>query len=190
VNQEISTPIPNFTARLSATPHGARQARLLAVEQLRSWGLPLDPAELIVAELAANAASHGRVAGRNFRLTLYAVGGTLRIEVTDTRGDRLPERRRAGAEDDSGRGLILVDTLAERWGTALGPAPRKTVWAEVRVGQEWPSSAVSSSPASGTEPESRAGRSGNASTFISSMTGGAGCGGLGMTAASEWPPQP
>lgn len=191
ISTHISTPVPNFTARLSPTPRGARLARLLAREQLRSWGLPLDPAELIVAELAANAAGHGRVAGRDFRLTLYAVGDTLRIEVTDTRGDRLPELGRPEPDADGGRGLLLVEALAERWGTAPGPAPRKTVWAEVRVkGQEWPSSAVSSSPVSGTEPESRAGRSGKASTRVSSTTGDAGCGGLGMTAASEWPPQP
>jgi hypothetical protein len=57
-------------------------------------------------------------------------------------------------------------------------------------GYEWPSSSVSSSAATGTEPESEAGRRGNGSTRVSSMTGGAGWGGLGMTAASEWPPQP
>jgi anti-sigma regulatory factor (Ser/Thr protein kinase) len=76
--------IQNFSVLLSPTPRGARLARLLATEQLRSWGLPLDPARLIVAELANNAATHGRVPGRNFRLLLYVVGGTLRIEVTVT----------------------------------------------------------------------------------------------------------
>ncbi|PKW09210.1 hypothetical protein SAMN05428944_3636 [Streptomyces sp. 1222.5] len=90
MNQEISTRVPNFTVRLSPTPLGARLARLLATERLRTWGLPPDPAALVVAELAANAVVHGRVTGRDFRLTLYAVAGTLRIEVTDTRGDRLP----------------------------------------------------------------------------------------------------
>lgn len=191
ISTHISTPVPHFTVRLSPTPRGARLARLLAREQLRTWGLPLEPAELIVAELAANAATHGRVAGRDFRLMMYAVGDTLRIEVTDTRGDRVPQALRPTPDADGGRGLLLVDALAERWGTAPGPSPRKTVWAEVRVKpQEWPSSAVSSSPVSGTEPESRAGRSGKGSTRVSSMTGAAGCGGLGMTAASEWPPQP
>ncbi|MBY8846958.1 ATP-binding protein [Streptomyces sp. SP2-10] len=135
MNQEISTPVPNFTAQLSPTPRGARLARLLAGAQLRTWGLPLDPAELIVGELATNAATHGRVAGRDFRLTLYVVGDTLRIEVTDTRGDRLPCPVSAPAADaDGGRGLLLVAALAERWGTAPGLPPRKTVWAEVRVG--------------------------------------------------------
>ncbi|MEU5536792.1 ATP-binding protein [Streptomyces sp. NPDC020362] len=129
MNQEISTHIPNFCVRLSPTPRGARLARLLATEQLRSWGLPLDPAVHVVGELAVNAATHGRVAGRDFRLVLYVVADTLRIEVTDTRGDLLP---RAG----SGLGLRLVDALADRWGTTPGLAPRKTVWAEIGLAEE------------------------------------------------------
>ncbi|MGW2651207.1 ATP-binding protein [Streptomyces sp. NPDC001393] len=136
MNQEISTPIPNFTVQLSPTPRGARLARLLATEQLRSWGIPLDPAELIVAELAANAATHGRVTGRDFRLTLYAVGDTLRIEVTDTRGDRLPQPARPAPDADSGRGLLLVEALADKWGVAPGLPPRKTVWAEIHLPPE------------------------------------------------------
>ncbi|MCC5476828.1 ATP-binding protein [Streptomyces barringtoniae] len=133
---ELTSPIPNFTVLLSPTRRGARLARLLAAEQLRTWGLPLDAAAHIVAELVANAATHGRVPGRNFRLTLYVVGGTLRIEVTDTRGDRLPGMRRPDAEEDSGRGLVLVDALADRWGVSTGRTPRKTVWAEITLPQE------------------------------------------------------
>ncbi|WP_260471052.1 ATP-binding protein, partial [Streptomyces sp. RP5T] len=105
----------------------------LATEQLRSWGIPLDAAVHIVAELATNAATHSRVPGRDFRLTLYVVGATLRIEVTDTRGDRLPQPQVAAPDAESGRGLTLVDALADRWGTAPGPYPRKTVWAELDV---------------------------------------------------------
>jgi len=136
MNQETVAP-PNFTALLSPTPRGARLARLLATEQLRAWGVPLDRAPQIVAELAANAVTHGRVPGRDFRLTLYVVAATLRIEVTDTRGDELPritpESTLADAESESGRGLLLVDALADRWGVAEGARPRKTVWAEVRL---------------------------------------------------------
>ncbi|MGW6641758.1 ATP-binding protein [Streptomyces iakyrus] len=131
MNQE--TAIRNISLLLSPTPRGARLARLLSVEQLRSWGLPLDPAEQIVAELAANAATHGRVPGRDFRMTLYLVGGTLRIEVTDTRGDRLPHPARPAPDATTGRGLLLVAALADRWGVIPGPHPRKTVWAEVGV---------------------------------------------------------
>ncbi|AZQ35345.1 ATP-binding protein [Streptomyces cyaneochromogenes] len=140
MNREMTAPendlthtIRNFSVLLSPTPRGARLARLLATEQLRSWGLPLDPAEHIVAELAVNAATHGRVPGRDFRLTLYVVADTLRIEVTDTRGDLLPQRTPTAPDAESGRGLLLVEALADRWGAAPGPYPRKTVWAEVKV---------------------------------------------------------
>ncbi|WP_416977656.1 ATP-binding protein [Streptomyces sp. T028] len=142
MNQEITEPrtqrdgsTPHFSVLLSPTPRGARLARLLATEHLRPLGLfPLDRVEHIVAELAANAISHGRVPGRDFRLKLYVVGDTLRIEVTDTRGDRLPSAQRTAPDNESGRGLVLVDALADRWGVAEGPAPLKTVWAEVRTG--------------------------------------------------------
>jgi hypothetical protein len=145
VNQETAapaaqptTPIRNFSVPLSPTPRGARLARLLATEQLRTWGLPLDPAVHIVAELAANAATHGRVPGRDFRVTLYVVGDTLRIEVTDTRGDRPPCAQHPSPDAESGRGLVLVDALADRWGAAPGPYPRKTVWAEVALPEAAP----------------------------------------------------
>ncbi|MGQ4361011.1 ATP-binding protein [Streptomyces sp. SAS_272] len=123
----------NFSVRLSPTPRGARLARLLTVEQLRFWGVPVDPAGQLVAELAANAVTHGRVPGRDFRLTLYVIANTLRIEVTDTAGDRPPRAPRpdADAESESGRGLLLVEALADRWGWAPELRPRKTVWAEL-----------------------------------------------------------
>ncbi|MEU6330171.1 ATP-binding protein [Streptomyces sp. NPDC047049] len=127
-------PASRYSVPLSATPRGARLARILAVEQLASWGLLLDQARLLVAELAANAVQHGRVAGRSFRLTLaVAPSATLRIEVTDTRGDRLPVRvpGLGGVLAESGHGLLLVEELADRWGVEEGPVPCKTVWAEV-----------------------------------------------------------
>ncbi|GGW91160.1 ATP-binding protein [Streptomyces lomondensis] len=128
---ELATQVRNFSLQLSPTPRGARLARLLATEQLRSWGLPLDPAAQLVAELSTNAATHGRIPGRDFRLLLYVVADTLRIEVTDTRDDRLPTPQLPDAEAESGRGLLLVDAFADRWGVTPGLPPRKTVWAEV-----------------------------------------------------------
>ncbi|GAB2948964.1 ATP-binding protein [Streptomyces heilongjiangensis] len=144
LDTEHPSPIRNFSVRLSSTPRGARLARLLATEHLRTWGLPSDPAEHIVAELAANAATHGRVQGRDFDLTLYVIGATLRIEVTDTRAERLPCTRRPASNDESGRGLLLVEALADRWGTTPGRPPRKTIWAEVRLR---PASATAQPPA-------------------------------------------
>lgn len=108
---------------------------MLTVARLARWALPHDTAAHIVAELAANAALHGRVPGREFRLTLDAdAPGVLRIEVTDARADRLPAIPRSGEpEAESGRGLFLVAALSARWGVTSGPFPTKTVWAEVEV---------------------------------------------------------
>ncbi|MGN9760836.1 ATP-binding protein [Streptomyces sp. SD31] len=133
---ELITPTRRFSLRLSSTPRGARLARLLTAEQLRSWGLPLDPAAHIVAELAANAVTHGRAPGRDFRLLIHAAGDTVRIEVTDTRADRLPRTELSTPEAESGRGLVIVTTLADRWGVTPGLPPRKTVWAEVDLAPE------------------------------------------------------
>ncbi|MDX3308294.1 ATP-binding protein [Streptomyces sp. ME08-AFT2] len=128
----------DFSVRLSPTPRGARLARLLTTEQLRCWGMPVDPAGQIVAELAANAVTHGRVPGRDFRLTLYVIAHTLRIEVTDTAWGRPPRLPPEGSEGEaeSGRGLLLVEALADRWGWAPELRPRKTVWAEVAIPPE------------------------------------------------------
>lgn len=126
-----------FSMLLSSTPRGARLARRLAGEWLDTWGFPYgssahDAVTLIVAELANNAAQHGRVAGRDFRLGLCAVGeATVRVEVTDTRSERLPVTLTPTSEATNGRGLVLVDALATRWDVRprVG-APGKTVWAE------------------------------------------------------------
>ncbi|MFF2931800.1 ATP-binding protein [Streptomyces mirabilis] len=140
MNQEKSTqlhsPARHFSVLLSPTPRGARLARLLATEWLRTWDLPhgiTETAEHLVAELAANAATHGRLPGRDFRLALHATTDVLRIEVTDTRGDDLPHCQPPSTAAVSGRGLLLVEALADRWGVERGPVPRKTVWAELRL---------------------------------------------------------
>jgi anti-sigma regulatory factor (Ser/Thr protein kinase) len=138
VNQRTAhSPLRHFSVPLSATRRGARLARLLAAEQLQGWGLPLDPARIVVAELAANAVLHGRVPGRSFRLTLsLRVPRTLSVEVADARGERWPTRVRDGAEEgaESGYGLLLVEEFADRWGVRSGPVPCKTVWAELDLG--------------------------------------------------------
>lgn len=96
------------------------------------WGLPSESAAHIVAELAANATVHGRVSGRDFQLRLSVhPESRLRIEVTDTRDDRLPAVATPDPLAESGRDLVIVEALATRWGIAPGPVPRKTVWAEL-----------------------------------------------------------
>ncbi|WP_328770244.1 ATP-binding protein [Streptomyces sp. NBC_00286] len=135
---QLAAPARHFSVLLSPTPRGARLARLLATEWLRTWDLPYgvaDRAAHVVAELGANAATHGRVTGRDFRLALLAHAETLRIEVTDTRGDNLPRLQPPTPETESGRGLLLVEALVDRCGVELGPVPRKTVWAELDLTQ-------------------------------------------------------
>ncbi|MCX4769057.1 ATP-binding protein [Streptomyces sp. NBC_01285] len=134
-----------FVQRFSSTPRGARLARRLAVHQLHVWGIPYrsdvsDTAALLVAELAANAATHGRVPGRDFELLLgMAAGcpeklGTLRIEVTDTRGECRPPGPgrvvKPPPGSGSGYGLVLVEALADRW-AVLERVPGKTVGVEL-----------------------------------------------------------
>ncbi|MEW1888544.1 ATP-binding protein [Streptomyces sp. NPDC085659] len=137
MNREITrteTPAParQFAVLLSPTRRGARLARLLTTAHLSDWGLPTEAAAHIVAELAANAATHGRVQGRDFRLSLtVSPEQRLRIELTDTRSDQLPVPDHPGPYAESGRGLLIVAALADRWGVEEGPVPRKTVWAEL-----------------------------------------------------------
>ncbi|HEY9439049.1 MAG TPA: ATP-binding protein, partial [Streptomyces sp.] len=122
------------------TRRAARLARLLTVAHLGHWGVPSEAAAHVVAELANNAVIHGRVPGRDFRLdlTVHDDDSLLRIEVTDTRGDRLPlagggAALSGDADTESGRGLLIVGGLADRWGVVPGPVPRKTVWAEITL---------------------------------------------------------
>ncbi|MFE9355449.1 hypothetical protein ACFYPB_14920 [Streptomyces olivaceoviridis] len=82
--------------RFSSTPRGARLARRLCGNRLDAWGLPYgsnahDTATLVAVELCANV-RHGHVTDRDFRVFFTAdpATGTVRGEVTDARGERLP----------------------------------------------------------------------------------------------------
>ncbi|MHC5705288.1 ATP-binding protein [Streptomyces tirandamycinicus] len=132
-------PIRQLVLRFSSTRRGARLARRFAVEQFSEWtGLPhdSDPARavaLVTAELASNVVRHGSLPGRDFRLTLLLPPHAFRIEVTDTRPERLPPHTAPRPADEaSGRGLLLVQAYAGRWGCTVRDAYTKTVWAEVQ----------------------------------------------------------
>ncbi|MEV4942965.1 ATP-binding protein [Streptomyces zaomyceticus] len=130
-----------FALRFTSTARGARLARRLVAVRLDEWGVPYgtgahETVVLVAAELATNAVRHGHVPGRDFRLSLRVADGIARVEVSDTRAERVPpgpgKLTGPGPEAaDGGRGLLLVEALAERWGWCprLG-APGKTVWAE------------------------------------------------------------
>ncbi|WP_408996384.1 ATP-binding protein [Streptomyces europaeiscabiei] len=134
---EVGTTTDEFTMRFSPTPRGARLARRLVADRLDVWGHPYTSAvnetlTLITAELAANAVRHGHVPGRDFEVRLTGTDGVLRVEVSDTRAERVPPRSpdEPPGDAESGRGLMLVEALADKWGTTPRVnAPGKTVWA-------------------------------------------------------------
>lgn len=91
-------------------------------------GLIADDAILVADELVSNALQHGE-APRACRLIVVGNGSRLRIEVDDTS----PQAPRIRTPDHTGgRGLILVDRLASRWGFTHHYG-HKTVWAELTL---------------------------------------------------------
>ncbi|MDQ0984941.1 ATP-binding protein [Streptomyces sp. V2I9] len=128
-----------LSRQFPSTPRGARLARRTVVRQLDQWGFgPLSDAScsvaLVVAELAANAVCHGRLRGRNFHLRVDYEGpaSRFRIEVSDAVLGRVPEQPALPEDDqESGRGLFLVESVATRWGWESRNPIGKTVWAEV-----------------------------------------------------------
>ena len=128
-----------FAMQFTSSPRGARLARRLAVKRMEQWRCAATSdiscsVALLVGELTANAVRHGRVPGRDFalRLVLDPERARVRIEVSDANPEPPPVRSVApGPDDESGRGLLLVDILAARWGTSPRSPVGKTVWAEV-----------------------------------------------------------
>jgi PAS domain S-box-containing protein len=110
---------------LPAEPAVVAGARARAADQLAAWGLEqlTYTTELIVSELLTNAIRHAQ-APIQVRMIL---DDALSCEVSDG-SSTAPQLRRAGRYDEGGRGLLLVASLAERWGsrpTRTG----KTIWA-------------------------------------------------------------
>ncbi|WP_449065548.1 ATP-binding protein [Planomonospora algeriensis] len=105
-----------------------REARRFVTAFLNGWPV-VEAAELIVSELATNAVRHsasGRFGGR-FLVTIHVGRDRLWLAVLDEGGPRTPEVL-DGQEDEGGRGLLLVSTLADSWGVD-GDEQGRTVWA-------------------------------------------------------------
>ncbi|MFC9637526.1 ATP-binding protein [Streptomyces mirabilis] len=102
-----------------------RRGRRLVTAQLDDWGLQdlADTAELLVSELVTNALCHTR---GPLRLNLQVRDSRLRCEVEDT-DPTGPVRRVVDADAEGGRGIDLLDLLAEAWGSA-STATGKTMW--------------------------------------------------------------
>lgn len=113
-----------------ADPEALSAARHMIRAAVRAWGAGerSEEIELVADELVTNALLHTD-GPADVRITMpHSVGRRLRLEVEDT-SSTLPRRREPGEAGVSGRGLLLVDRLADVWGVE----PRgsgKCVWCE------------------------------------------------------------
>jgi hypothetical protein len=122
---------PDVAAFYDGAAGSLAQARQLVRDLLSDWGLPglVDDAVIVAGELAGNAVRH---VGTGFALTLARTPAGVRLGVADF-GAGLPVARTPSILDPDGRGLWLVDRLANRGGVA--PATTgKAVWAEIDIG--------------------------------------------------------
>ncbi|MGW1998271.1 ATP-binding protein [Embleya sp. NPDC001921] len=129
-------PPPGVPRRCAAAALPAQEcrvsdARRFARALLASWGVigdDLDSAVLIVGELAANAARHGRA---DMTLVLVLTDRVLSVEVVDS-GERDERPHSPYADDEHGRGLAIVEHLAESIDTREEPR-RHTTHATLRL---------------------------------------------------------
>lgn len=116
-----------LTCALPADPKAAPIARAAARRQLEVWGVDEETAfttELIVSELVGNAVRYG---APPLRLRLIWER-KLTSEVSDAAASA-PHVKHARTIDETGRGLFIIASLADQWGTRYDPQG-KTVWAE------------------------------------------------------------
>lgn len=111
-------PLPDHEARWVGS------LRRMCAGKLRRAVLPdlVDPAELVITELVTNGLVHGT--GEELVVRFFLTRRRLVIEVSDGSRGRA-EVRTTGAEGESGRGMFLVDALADAWGTS---ADGSTTW--------------------------------------------------------------
>ncbi|MGW7539741.1 ATP-binding protein [Streptomyces sp. NPDC054770] len=108
----------------------AGRARRLVTAQLSEWAVDglADTAELLVSELVTNALRHTR---GPLRLNLQLRDSRLLCEVEDTESAG-PARSTADPDAENGRGIELLDLLADAWGSVRTPTG-KTMWFELRA---------------------------------------------------------
>ncbi|MFG2191311.1 ATP-binding protein [Streptomyces sp. NPDC048639] len=108
-------------------------ARDFTIATFAQWGIVdrQDDIRVCVSELATNAVLHGVPPGREFRVHLTAGDGVVRLEVRDS-GDGCPEVGSPLPGDCRGRGLWLVEQLADDWGS-VRHRTGKSVWAVFKI---------------------------------------------------------
>jgi anti-sigma regulatory factor (Ser/Thr protein kinase) len=115
----------------TAEPVEVAALRRIMRLHLDIWGLQdiTDEAQLCVSELASNVITHVGP-GTPATLAVSLRGMHLRIEVHDPDTRALPVLQDPSTESLEGRGMALVDAVADRWGVLLRP-DRKVTWCEL-----------------------------------------------------------
>ncbi len=123
---------PLLQRRFPAVAESVRHARH-ALDELvdRFPRLDWDALRLVVGELVTNSIVHGapRRSEQWFELTVtHRQPGSLRFAVADSAPAFVAHLHEAAPEAESGRGIFLLDSLADRWGTARHG--RACIWFE------------------------------------------------------------
>jgi len=141
-------------------PQSASSARDVLRRSFREWHVDsqthLETALLVVTELVTNAVRHGQ---SRVTLALTLDDDRLLLEVADD-GSGVPQVRHPGWQAVGGRGLLLVEALATRWGVRRS-GRGKVVWAELPAPSRHmlePSGGVPSGRAGAEPPEAPAGQ--------------------------------
>jgi anti-sigma regulatory factor (Ser/Thr protein kinase) len=93
----------------------------------------VDEAVLLVSELCTNALLHTASGeGGTFEVTIYLGPRSVRVEVRDDGSGQAPVARAAEALSEDGRGLSLVELIAERWGYDSDNQQGRSVYFELR----------------------------------------------------------
>lgn len=122
-----------MVAQFPPDPESVVAARKFVASCLADWGHD-DQAEvamLLTSEAVTNAVVHGGPHEPSSRIGVEVLSNRrrARIEVSDA-GAGLPQRQARNIESTSGRGLLLIDSLARQWGV-IRSETRKVVWFEV-----------------------------------------------------------
>lgn len=119
-----------YRMSLTVGEHSARHVRRIVRSLLTEWEMAelTDAVELGVTELVANVVRHVR--DRRCVLLVLRLGTGVRVEVSDG-SPRLPVPAVSVSPDsENGRGLMLLDALADKWGAEPRADGGKTVWFE------------------------------------------------------------
>ncbi|HTX82393.1 MAG TPA: ATP-binding protein [Streptosporangiaceae bacterium] len=121
---------------LPGTPESVRTARQM-VRQVLSDGHPAEETlQLVVSELVTNAIVHSKsgAPGGTVTVALCPGPGGILVQVRDDGGPSEPQLTSAPADPangaEQGYGLLLVDALADRWGSISSPDGRIT-WCRI-----------------------------------------------------------